>query len=147
MFELFNPNFMINKAAFSAIKNQYPFLSSLPDKLQELISDQISPDDQINSVKKVSIGGKDGCLILLGNKAVACWMSRFLFKKFPTVQEFHFAQINQLNEVDSKGLFIHASADPEKPNEDYEEGGFVFDSANERNEAERLIRGNAPRIQ
>jgi hypothetical protein len=138
---------MITKTSFNQIKATYPFISEFPEKLQELISSQIAPDSEISSVSKVTINGKNGCLFLLENKAVAFWLTRFLFKKLPTVQEFHFSQINEIKTVDSKGLFIHASSDPNVLNEDYEEGQFVFESAKEKEEIEKVLRSKSSRLQ
>lgn len=135
---------MIDKTTFDVIKKQYHFLSSLPDKLQELISYELSPDDQISTIKKVTIGGKDGCLVFAQNRLVAFWMSRLLFKKFPTLQEFYFTQIDQLEEIGTQSLFIHACADSLNPTENYEEGEFVFESVMERVDALRLIKANSP---
>ena len=137
---------MIDKASFSQLKTNYPFIAYLPDKLQDLIAREIPPEQEQVTFYKVKIEGKNGCLLLVERKLIAFWTSKLLFKKFPTMQEFSFAQVNELKNQDSNDLYIHSSADPTIKNEDYEEGKFSFESSAERDAVMGIIRSKSPRL-
>lgn len=137
---------MIDQKLFNDLKATYPFISKLPEKLQDLIAGELSPDTNVIKAYSVRITGKKGCILLTENDLFAYWMSNFLFKKFPTYQSFNYSQVNELKNNDEKSLFIHASANPEVLNEDYEEGTFVFDSADQKTEVYELIASRSSRI-
>ncbi|MBG6131426.1 hypothetical protein IWQ47_002705 [Aquimarina sp. EL_43] len=137
---------MIDKNSFNNLKKKYYFLSDLPDKLQGLISDELSPNSNIIGAYEVMINDKNGCILLLENKLLAFWMSKILFKKFPTLQEFDYAQINEVKNIENEGLYIHSSADLEILNEDYEEGKFIFESSAEKDEVAKIITSKSSRL-
>ena len=137
---------MIDKSSFDALKSQHNFIHHLPEKLQELISDGLEPESDIQYICPISVNGKSGCLVMLDNKMTAYWISKLLFMKFPTMQEFNYSQVNQMNALDGNKLYLHCSADPQKQQEDYEEGEFGFQTESERTVVAQIIKSGAVRL-
>jgi len=137
---------MIDQSSFNELKTKYPVLSSFPDKLQNIISEQLVPNAEVINIYTVSTEGKKACIVLSGQKMVAYWMSKFLFMKVPTYQEFNYLQVNEMQDVNDTVLFIHASADAEILDNDYEEGEFTFVSASDKNEVSEMILSKASRL-
>lgn len=137
---------MINKKSFNALKEKYYFLSNLPDKLQDLISNELSPDSDVICACQVMINDKKGCILILENELLAFWMSKILFKKFPTFQKFNYLQINEIKDIENTGLYIHSSADHEIMDKDYEEGKFIFESPAEKDKISEIIINKSSRL-
>jgi hypothetical protein len=137
---------MIDQTSFNELKIKYPFLSDFPQKLQNIISDKLTPELKIHTIYQVSTNGKNGCIFVLEHDLIAYWMSKFLFMKLPTYQEFNFSQINKVESLNDKTIFINASTDPKKTDTDYEDGEFTFQSSDEKEEVLKLIYSKATRL-
>ena len=118
---------MIDPAAFSQVCGTYPALGQLPDKLQELLRDELDPGEAVELGAAAQVGGVPGGIVLTERRLIAVWtMKLFFFFKFPAVQEFAREQIRKVEEREG-GLYVFASADSENADEDYEENLFQLD--------------------
>jgi hypothetical protein len=137
---------MIDQTSFDELKSNSPFLSDLPANLQDIICGKLTPESNILKIYQVSVNGKSGCLFALEHEMVAYWITKILFKKLPTYQEFNYSQLNEVRSVNDTTLFMHSSANPEVLDRDYEEAKFTFQSATDKEEAMEIASNKAPRL-
>lgn len=137
---------MISNDKFLKITQEFPFLLDLPKKLKYQIQSDLSPDRQIISVYNVTVRSTKGCLVVLENEVSVFYMTKFLFMKFPTIQNFNIAQINEAEKIGENGLYLHASADSSILNEHYEEEKFLFESSKQRDSLVQFLNDNCPRL-
>lgn len=130
---------MISKDEFAELVKDHPPLSSVPEKLRELIRDELEPGEKAEWAVGATIWGVDGLVCLTEKRLLCFWMQKmFIFFKFPTIQVF---DRRQLQKVEQNGNSVHlrAQADPSDPGEDYEENTLQFATASVAQQlAERL---------
>ena len=123
---------MIAENTFTSLTQSFPALGSLDGKVREIARDELNPDETVRQAEAVTIKGVPGCLVLTDRRVIAFWkMKLFFFFSFPTVQEFHLAQIRQIG-GEGATLALRAEAEPENEDAGWEENTFVFSSPQAR---------------
>ncbi len=123
---------MIAENAFASLTQSFPALGSLDGKVLEIARDELNPDETVRQAEAVTIKGVPGCLVLTDRRVIAFWkMKLFFFFSFPTVQEFHLAQIRQIG-GEGATLALRAEAEPGNEDAGWEENTFVFSSPRAR---------------
>lgn len=118
---------MINQTEFTQIKNNYPFIQYLPEKVQGMLQQELLPEEKIENIYEVTISNQPSCLVVSDRRLLGVWVMKMLFiLKFPAMQEFNLSQINKIEKKSANTVFIHASVEADKPEDDYEENSFIF---------------------
>lgn len=137
---------MLDAATFQQIRSTNPAIAGLSEKVAEILRDELEPGETVEASYAVTISGTPGALVLSSRRAIAVWTTKLLiFFKFPTIQQFHYEQVNELR-VDGASAYMHASATPGDREEDYEEGTFAFASAEQASDFAARIGARAPRL-
>ena len=117
---------MITKEAYKKLEKKYPAFGKRTDKVKELIRDTLEPTDDIQYARSATISGVDGMILMTQTTLSAFWTTKMMiFIKLPTEQNFAFAQICKI-EQKGKNVYVKAVADPDRPDDDYEENTFTL---------------------
>lgn len=137
---------MLDPTSFQQIASAHPPIAGLSEKVAEILRDELGPDESVEASYSVTISGSAGALVLSSRRVLAVWTTKLLiFFKFPTIQEFHYEQVNELRPSDAS-VYMHASPTPGDREEDYEEGSFAFGSAAQAQDFMQRISARAPRL-
>lgn len=138
---------MINQSECTQIKNDYPFIQYLPEKVQTMLQQELLPEEKIEDIYEVSVSNRASCLIASDTRLLALWEMKMLFViKLPAMQEFNFSQINKVEKKSDNSVFIHASVEADKPEDDYEENSFIFSDSSQVDSFIALVSEKAERI-
>ena len=117
---------MVNQEKFQELAGSYPVFAGIPDKLAEVVRDEIKPSDNIVFAAAAKVNGHDGGLYVTDSECVCFYlMKAMIFLKMPTLQTYHLSQMVSVD-VSGNQVALHAVADPANPEDDYEKGTVVF---------------------